>query len=194
MAQIPSMNLSPEATPWGREMQRRVVEQEQQITRLRQETENSLRAVNGAMTNMGFQSYAVTGNFGLVVSLAAPTITSAIGQNINITITERRLVSVTCTTNYVYAKNTGGLSTGFGSLGVSVDGQWNYGDISFGSSATTTWQGASVTAVISMVLEPGVHVIGCSAELHVGDAVSSPTGQARLNDEYILQVQVHGRA
>lgn len=53
MATIPPMNLGPDAAPWGREIQTRLQNQEQEIARLRQDVENSLRAINGSLSNIG---------------------------------------------------------------------------------------------------------------------------------------------
>lgn len=53
MANFPQMNLSPEATPWGRAAQDRIATLEAQVSALRQSMENSLRTVNGSLANIG---------------------------------------------------------------------------------------------------------------------------------------------
>lgn len=50
--QMPAMNLSPEATPWGRAMQERVVAGERELERLRASVENSLTLVNATIANI----------------------------------------------------------------------------------------------------------------------------------------------
>lgn len=194
MAEIPRMNLSPEATPWGRSMQDRVESQATEIARLRQETENTLRSFNGALTNLGYQSFAASGVFGLSLPLSTAGMTSAVGTSLQFTITETRLVSATCITNYRYNKTSGGNSSGSGVVSVAIDGINSYGSIFFGTSGTSGAQGASVSAVSSRVLPPGTYTVSCGAELYVVDAVTTPGGSVTMTDPYLLQVQVHGRA
>lgn len=194
MTEIPRMNLSPEATPWGRAMQDRIVAQEQEIAALRQSTENTLRSFNGALTNLGQQSFAASGSFGLSLSLAGAGMTSAVGQSITFTIAERRLVSATCVTNYFYNKTSGGDSRGTAVVSVSIAGIAHYGNVLFGTSATSGQQGASVVGAGALPLDPGTYTVSCGAELYVTTASGSPVGTAALTDPYVMQVQVHGRA
>lgn len=194
MAEIPRMNLSPEATPWGRAMQDRVTSQEAEIARLRQDTENTLRSFNGALTNLGYQSFAASGVFGLSLSLAGAGMTSAVGASVTFTITERRLVSATCVTNYAYNKTSGGDSRGTGVVSVNIAGISYYGNILFGTVAASGQQGASVVGAGALALDPGTYTVTCGAELYVTTAASSPVGTATMTDPYVLQVQVHGRA
>lgn len=193
MATIPPMNLGQEAAPWGREIQARLQNQEQEIARLKQDTENALRALNGAISNQGQQSFAAPGYFNISLPLSASGMTSAIGTTISFKITERRLVSAICTTNYRYEKTSGGNSSGSGVVSVNLAGINSYGSIFFGTGAATGSQGGSVVGTYAMVLDPGTYSVSCGAELYVTNAVSAPGGSVTMTDAYLLQVQVLGR-
>lgn len=53
MPEIPKMNLSPEATPWGRAMQDRVTSQEARIDSLASTLANTTAVLNAALTALG---------------------------------------------------------------------------------------------------------------------------------------------
>lgn len=53
MAEMPKMNLSPEATPWGREMQNLVTQQRAEIAILNQSLSNLQRTVSGLIRAVG---------------------------------------------------------------------------------------------------------------------------------------------
>ena len=120
--------------------------------------------------------------------------TSQIGQSIQFTITERRLVSAMCVTNFAYSKTGGGASGTSAAVSVAIDGLNSYGDAGAGSSATTASTSASVVAATARIMEPGTYTVTCGAELYVSTATSSPTGFVAMEDPYLLQVIVHGIA
>lgn len=54
MPKIPPMNLAPEATPWGREIQARVESQEATISGLQNELTNLRLSLNSVVQSLQF--------------------------------------------------------------------------------------------------------------------------------------------
>lgn len=52
MAVFPQMNLPPEATPWGRQVQQQIEAQQREIERLRQDLANLQRTVDTVLARV----------------------------------------------------------------------------------------------------------------------------------------------
>lgn len=123
---MPPMNLSPEATPWGREMMNRVMALEAKLAANQQDTDNVLRTVNGALTNLGESVQYLRALSGFAYSEFSSTATGFTGWY-----TGTR-------PSVIISSETGRLEIGYG-------GALNGGDGYFCFSAVGTVSGTIVT-------------------------------------------------
>lgn len=206
MTTFPQMNLSPEATAWGREMQNRIEALTRQTQQLEQASRNQNRALSGTMFNGGSQSFASTGFFGISQAINAFGINSASGSGgpINFTLTEPRLVTASCISKFSFNKTGGTGETGgmagliFGLYKDGVGPLSSYGSSSVSTNAGVLGVTSTVSISFSRVLEPGSYELQLGCELHSMYVSGAPTGSisfptAAGSDNYLFQVTVHGR-
>ena len=174
MANFPRMNLSPEATPWGREAQQRIEALESENARLRQDVENALRVNAGALTNIGRSlSTTYTYQSGSTVSVASSNTYVNYSGSEKITFTLAQPSKVLVVGSARMSAIGVGVSGGpnlTASFGVYVDAEpspWpsslsnrltGYNDITGASNFS-----GSLTFSTVVELETGTHIVGISS-------------------------------